>query len=162
MCTGIQDAFCAVGHGWKTLKASSPTPSYGNSPWNYLRYRALSVFILMYALHIFLFRCVIPIEFILTDELPTSQWYEWGWSWPISISCMISTHYSRPTFLLVPLLALGDNPKFLGFLEGHLYRLENENFYVWYFLHVHEREPQDISLNERAVSSLLCQKWLEP
>lgn len=134
----------------------------------------------MYAWHIFLFRCVIPSKFILMDELPTSQWYEWGWSSPISISWVISAHYSHLSFLLVPLLVLGDSPKFLGSLEGLLYRSENENcmcdisymyirgshkIYLYFFVVVFVFFVfflQDISLNERAVSSLLCQKWLEP
>lgn len=109
---------------------------------------------------VFLFKCVILSEFILMDEVPTSQWYKWGWSSPISISCMIPAH----------VFSLGTSSgsqwcpqisRFLPLRRASL-QIRKWELYTWYFLHVHKREPQDMSLNERAVSGLLCQKWLEP
>lgn len=76
------------------------------------------------------------------------QWWEWGWSSSGDVC------FSAMASLCVPLLALSDIPESSGFF---LYTRKWENW-VWHFIYVRKREPQDMSLNKGAVPSLLAVK----
>lgn len=76
------------------------------------------------------------------------QWWEWSWSSSGDVC------FSAMASLCVPLLALSDIPESSGFF---LYTRKWENW-VWHFVYVRKREPQDMSLNKGAVSSLLAVK----
>ena len=70
---------------------------------------------------------------------------------------MFSADYSHPSFLLVPLLAPGDSPKFLGSLEGLLYRLENENC-MCYISYMYIRGSHKIYLEMKGQCPVFCAK----